>query len=408
MNKFIYSIILLLAIDLQAQDGITLYKQSDSLYLAKDYKGAAMANLAGVRAEKGKDNPTRYAYAAGAWAKAGMPDSAFAALNYITFSNKASVPFIRGLATNKNLAALKTDARWNALMEKATQKAAANYSIEEMIYGHKEGLALSMMQLSPKGKPNGKAIIRIVAGNWISSYQSAENYVMSSYDYLQRGFTVYQVMVGSQPRFTVADQVADAKRAVRYIRYHAKKLGIDPNHIGMEGGSAGGHLTLNVALADEYIDEKATDPIDRVSSRVQAAAVLFPPTDFLNWGAKGFNFINARTILEPSKVWGAIDFKTLKESTFTYVPVTDTAERNKLGIKYSPVYAVSADDPPIFIVHGAADPTVPIQQSISLVEELKAKGVTHRFVVKPGGKHSPADMMPEWGEAVDWFQKYLK
>ena len=88
------------------------------------------------------------------------------------------------------------------------------------------------------------------------------------------------VVLGSQPRYAIPDQVDDLKRAVRYIRYNAKQLGIDPDHIGIEGGSAGGHLSLIIATADDKINENASDPVDRVSSRVQAAAVLFPQLIF--------------------------------------------------------------------------------------------------------------------------------
>lgn len=410
MIKIILPVFILVCNCVLAQDAYKSYRLSDSLYRAKEYKAAAAATMAGIRADKEKDLPVRYRNAAGAWAKAEMPDSAFAALKPIAVSSRTSLPFIRSLATNNDLATLKTDPRWTAFMEKATQKATTNYKVEEMVYGHKEGegVALSMFALSPPGKPNGKAIIRVVAGSWFSNFGMAENYIMGSYDYLQKGFKVFQVMVGSQPRYNMSEQVADVKRAVRYIRYNAQKLGIDPRKIGIEGGSAGGHLSLCVALADEQINEKATDPVDGVSSRVQAVAVLFPPTDLLNWGGTGFNFVNAGPLLVQNKVWGSVDFKTLQESTMTYVPVTDTSARNKIGREVSPLYAVSADDPPIFFMHGDADPTVPLQQSLVLADKLKATGIQYRFILKPGGKHNANDMMPEWQEAVDWFEKWLK
>jgi acetyl esterase/lipase len=410
MKNLFLPIFLFLAFCSMAQDPYASYRLSDSLYRAKDYKAAAIATMAGIRADKEKDLPLRYRNAAGAWAMAGIPDSAFAALSAIPKSNRASLPFVLGLASNKDLAGLKTDKRWPVFMEKATEKAALNYKVEEMIYGRKEseGVALSMLQLSPKVKPNGKAIIRVVAGSWYSSFSSAESYIMGSYEYLQKGFKVFQVIVGSQPRYNMAEQVADVKRAVRYIRYNAQKLGIDPQKMGIEGASAGGHLSLNVAMAEEKIMGNPNDPVDGVSSRVQAVAVLFPPTDLLNWGGSGFNFVNAKPLLEQNKVWGAVDFKTLQESTMSYVPVTDTAARNKLGKEVSPLYAVTTDDPPVFVMHGDADPTVPIQQSLLLVEKMKAAGIKHRFVMKPGGKHNVNDMLPEWVEAVDWFEKWLK
>ncbi len=71
------------------------------------------------------------------------------------------------------------------------------------------------------------------------------------------------------------------KRAVRFIRYNAKEYHIDPAHIGITGASSGGHLSLMTGLSDDKIDTASKDPVNLVSSRVQAVAVFYPPTDFL-------------------------------------------------------------------------------------------------------------------------------
>ena len=60
-----------------------------------------------------------------------------------------------------------------------------------------------------------------------------------------------------------------------------------PSAIGITGSSAGGHLSLMQGTAGDKGDPKAKDPIDRVSSRVQAVACFYPPTDFLNYGKPG-------------------------------------------------------------------------------------------------------------------------
>ena len=53
------------------------------------------------------------------------------------------------------------------------------------------------------------------------------------------------------------------------------------------GASAGGHLSLMLGTAADAGDPNATDPVDRESSRVQAVACFFPPTDMLNYGKPG-------------------------------------------------------------------------------------------------------------------------
>jgi len=281
---------------------------------------------------------------------------------------------------------------------------------EEIIYGRKDGVALTMIELKPASKANGKAIIRVIAGSWFSSYGMAiadATIEGSKTLYVDRGYTVFEVIVGSQPRFSIPDQISDVKRAVRYIRYNAKNLGVDPNHIGIEGYSAGGHLSLAIATADEKIDTASKDPVDHVSSRVQAVAVLFPPTDFLNWGTLG-NIINAKTLLLANSVFGAVDFKTWNNKTRTYDAVSDTTERNKIGREISPIYAVTPDDPPVFIIQGDADKTVPMEQSVRIIDKFKEAGVANNFIIKKGAGHYIENMLPELKQFADWFDKYLK
>ncbi|HEY1870478.1 MAG TPA: alpha/beta hydrolase [Chitinophagaceae bacterium] len=281
---------------------------------------------------------------------------------------------------------------------------------EEIIYGRKDGVALTMLELKPDGKSNGKAIIRVMAGNWFSFFEWAESKDMievSKTLYTQRGYTVFEVVVASQPRYAIPDEINDLKRAIRYIRYNAKQLGIDPDHIGIEGGSAGGHLSLAVATADDKIDMASADPVDHVSSRVQAVAVLYPPTDFLNWGPLG-NIINARGLQLQAGVYGAFDFRKFNDSTKTYDFISDTAARNKIGREISPLYFVSPDDPPVFIIHGDADPVVPLQQSQTIIAKFKEAGVPNNFIIKKGAKHNFDDMQPEVKQFADWFDKYLK
>lgn len=290
-------------------------------------------------------------------------------------------------------------------------RAQNDQSFEEIIYGRKDGVALTMLQLKPTTKTNGKAIMMIIAGSWNSSYYQATRpgtLADSKNLYTDKGFTVFEVIVGSQQRFAIPDQIEDVKRAVRYVRYNAKKLGVDPDHIGITGYSAGGHLSLAVATADEKIDTASDDAVDHVSSRVQAVAVLYPPTNFLNWDGAGFNIINTINLQRQSQVSGAFDFRKWNDSTRSYDPISDTTARNKIGKDISPFYLVSPDDPPVFIIHGDADKVVPLQQSEAIISKFKIAGVPNNFIVKKGVGHNADDMQPEIKQFTDWFNKYLK
>jgi len=84
---------------------------------------------------------------------------------------------------------------------------------------------------------------------------------------------------GSQPRFQVEESVAVLNRAVRFIRANAAKYGVDPMKLGVTGGSAGGHLSVRLAMRGDAGDPKAADPVDHECSAVQTVACFYPPTD---------------------------------------------------------------------------------------------------------------------------------
>jgi acetyl esterase/lipase len=194
-------------------------------------------------------------------------------------------------------------------------------------------------------------------------------------------------------------------RAVRFIRFHAKEYGVDPTRIGVTGASAGGHLSLMLGTAGSEGKADAKDPVDRVSSRVQAVAGFFPPTDFLDYGKPGENAIG-RGIL-----WnfaGAFDFKEFDPYARKLNPVTDEEKITKIGRDISPINHVSADDPPTLLIHGDKDWLVPIQQSEIIIDKLKQAGVDAKLVVKPGADHGWGDMNPDLEQIADWFDSHLK
>ncbi|MBS1732334.1 MAG: alpha/beta hydrolase [Bacteroidetes bacterium] len=278
---------------------------------------------------------------------------------------------------------------------------------KELVYGRKDGLALMMVMQSP-ARANGKAIISIVSGNWRSSYDMLSRFEEKDRIYLNSGYTVFEVMTSSQPRYAIPDEVEDAKRAVRFVRYNAKEFGIDPDKIGITGLSSGGHLSLMVATADDKQDKRGGDAVDKVSARVQAAAVFYPPTDFLNYGQQGLNTTATQAILVATGLAAAFDFKKWNDTTRTYVSVTDMDAKLNIARQHSPIYSISPDDPPVLIAHGDADRLVPMQQSESFIKKLEESGVPNKFVIKKGGNHGWKNSEVEEQQFVEWFDKYLK
>jgi acetyl esterase/lipase len=273
----------------------------------------------------------------------------------------------------------------------------------DVVYGRKHGMALTMDVFTPKASANGAAIVWIVSGGWFSSHDAINPSPIQ--EFLKRGYTVFAVVHGSQPRFTIPEIIKDLRRAVRFIRHHATDYKIDPDRIGVTGGSAGGHLSLMQGTAGDAGDAAAKDPVDQASSRVQAVACFFPPTDFLNYGKTGENALG-RGILVGFKP--PFDFQEQDPVTKVYRPITDEARILELGRSISPVYHVSANDPPTLIIHGDKDELVPIQQAELFVDKLKSVGVETKLVVKKGAGHGWADLLSDMPTIADWFDAHLK
>ncbi|HNF43102.1 MAG TPA: prolyl oligopeptidase family serine peptidase, partial [Ferruginibacter sp.] len=282
------------------------------------------------------------------------------------------------------------------------------YTKNETIYGRKDGMALTMTVLTPKKKVNGKAIIYVLSGNWISSERMLDAFSERTGLYIDAGYTLFGVMVGCQPRYAIPDEIEDLKRAVRFVRYHAADYKIDPDRIGITGSSSGGHLSLMIATSDNVINPKSKDPVDKVSSRVQAAAVFYPPTDFLNYGkANTFSQVS-QAGLAFMGLAGAFDFKVFSDSTRTYVSITDMEKKREIAKEISPITHVSSDDPPVLIIHGNKDFVVPMQQSESIIARFKEMKVPCHFIMREGGAHGWPNRDVEEKNFIDWFDKYLK
>lgn len=392
-----------------AQTSSEFFYKGDSLYEAKDFKNAALSYASGIRAKGNDAMSFRYIFCASLWSLANVPDSAFHYLDIVSKSDKISLGDADGIKNDDSFNLINKDKRWQSIIEKINIQAKNNsFSQEELIYGRKDGMGLTMIWIKPKIKANGKAIIYVQSGAWISLYIGSEIQTELLQPYLKKGYSIFAVLHGSQPRYAITDAVSDLKRAVRFVRYNAGKFGIDPNKIGITGHSSGGHLSLTIAMADTKIDSLASDPVDRVSSRVQAVAVLYPPTDFLNWGKGNFDILQDKNLIKNVRIGEAFNFRSYDRRARTLNTISDSAQKNKIMKEISPIYSITSDDPPVFIIHGDVDGIVPLQQSETFIVKLKEAGVANKLIIKKGVGHGIEDMIPEFYQFSDWFDKYIQ
>lgn len=150
----------------------------------------------------------------------------------------------------------------------------------------------------------------------------------------------------------------DCKTAVRWLRSHADKYHVDVNRIGVIGGSAGGHLALMVGLTGREAGLDPKEPYGAFSCQVQAVIDLYGPADLTHRGRDH--------VMLPGTL----------------------ADKPELYKQASPVTYARKGNPPVLILHGTKDATVPVEQSQRMADALKKAGVEHELVLVEGAPHS--------------------
>jgi acetyl esterase/lipase len=260
-----------------------------------------------------------------------------------------------------------------------------------VVYGHRQGQDLTIDVLRP-AHPNGIGIVLMASGGWKSEAGSFRHWIAAPI--LRRGYTVFAVYHIPQPKATVMEITEEVYRAVRFIRHNAAQYGVDPQRLGVTGGSSGGHLSLMIATKGGPGDANATDPVDRESSAVQAVAIFYPPTDLLNLGDSTENLHDGG----PPK-------------TFVHAfgpTVTNLAAWKIIGHDMSPIYFINSNLPPALIYHGDADTLVTLDQSQRFQAEAQKQGRTVELVIHHGGKHGWLSMVWDLRQFANWFDHYLR
>ena len=215
-----------------------------------------------------------------------------------------------------------------------------------------------------------------------------EGYIPLAVKFAQRGYVAATATYRLSPGAQFPAAVEDSKAAVRFLRANAAKYGIDPNHIGALGGSAGGHLVLMLGLTAGVAEFEGSGPNREQSSAVQAVVDDYGPTDFTQSYSKS---VDAAEVL-PMFLGGDLNHDRLAH------------------IKSSPLNWVTPNAAPILAIHGTLDPYVAYEQSLWLVERLIAAGVPAELETITGAGHGfkGADADRADARAFAWFDKYLK
>lgn len=272
----------------------------------------------------------------------------------------------------------------------ASLSAASPQGTSDVVYATVGGRALHLNLTIPVGAPSKPrpAVIWVHGGGWIEGdYHDtfADDYGLNDQGYVT-GSVEYRL--SGEAKYPA--QIHDCKAAIRFLRANAAKYGIDPNRIGVWGGSAGGHLVALLGTTGGIQALEGDQGNLGYSSRVQAVCDFFGPTNLTESGIKGYT----------------PDIGALIEGLLGG-PVK---ERRGLARLASPVEFASKDDPPFLILHGEVDTLVPMSQSDELYDALHRAGADVRLVkVKHAGHgFAPTGTDPSFEELKKIVQDFFR
>lgn len=219
------------------------------------------------------------------------------------------------------------------------------------------------LYLPPNSNPT-PVVINIHGGGWNKGVKESQTGFNT---FFKNGFAVANIAYRLTGQATAPAAVEDTRCALVYLIKNAKALNIDVNKIVIMGGSAGGHLALMGGLLQ---NDNRFDTNCPCVENINVAAIInkYGIADVWDWG-----------------------YGPMKKSRSATAWLGAKAKDREFAISVSPITYVNKNSPPVFIVHGDADPTVPYQQSVDLHKKLTEAGVTTKFITVEGGLHGKFD-----------------
>lgn len=220
------------------------------------------------------------------------------------------------------------------------------------------------LYLSLKAVKPTPVLINIHGGGWRSGVKETQGGFNS---FFKAGFAVANMEYRLSGQATAPAAVEDTRCMLIYLIKNSKSLNIDPNKIIIMGGSAGGHLALmGGLLANDHRFDTNCSGVENI--KVAAIIDKYGIADVWDW-----TYGPEHKSSSP-KLW-----------------LGDKVNDNAFIQSVSPMSYLTKNSPPIFIIHGDADPTVPYQQSVDLYKKLQDLGVKSEFITVEGGLHGKFD-----------------
>ena len=255
-----------------------------------------------------------------------------------------------------------------------------------VVYGKGAGEDLKL-NLARPGKAEGPlpCIVVIHGGGWAAGRK--EQHDDLTWKCAERGYVSATVGYRFAPKHRFPAQVEDVKCAVRFLRAHAARYGLDPDRIGAVGFSAGAHLSMMLGVMGKGDGLEGEGGWADMSSQVNAVVSFFGPTDFVSADYPEASRLIVRTFLGGTR-----------------------EEKPEEYRRASPVTYASKGDAPVLLFQGTKDPLVPHAQAWAMAEALTAAGVPGRVDLILGAGHGwgGAELPRTMDATFAFFDRHLK
>ncbi len=254
-------------------------------------------------------------------------------------------------------------------------------------YANPDGQHLQLNLARPKtGDGPFPAVVCIHGGGFRAGKR--ESYDALTVKLAQRGYVAATVSYRLAPKYQFPAAIHDAKAAVRWVRANAAKYKIDPDRIGVTGGSAGGHLAQFLGVTGDVKEFEGDGGNAGVSSKVKCVVNVYGPSDFTKSYGKS---VDAAQVL-PLFLGGNLE---------TARPV---------HIRSSPLNWVTPNAAPTLCIHGTEDQYVAHEQAVWMIDRLKASGVEAELLTLQGAGHGFKGKDVETAESAmfAFFDRHLK
>jgi len=286
-------------------------------------------------------------------------------------------------------------------------KAGRVSKLEHVVYGFVSGASLTMNIYKPEESNHiGIVVIPGTAYGYAYSLDHSQLSITENFTrdtgYLakyarmlvDKGYTLFVINHRLAPQFRYVDIVKDCQRAVRFIRFHADKYGIDSDHIGAFGYSSGATLCSMLGVTDRD-DTTRKQGMDAMSSKVQSVVTLAARFDLSD-----FNKPEDTAMQNP----------IISRVLFNYIGELPAVENRKYALtgKYaeaSPISYVDKGDASFLIYYSSNDPLVSMRQQVAMYDKLISNGVDTKLKISQHEAHNP---VPNIDEMDAWFFKHLK